>query len=75
MTGLRIARAGLGVLALLAATQATEGRLASVRSLYGVFHVRDRLVDGAMARSLLHGGTVHGSQYLPPDPRSTTPMS
>lgn len=49
--------------------------VASVRSLYGVFHVREEPIDGAPARVLLHGRTRHGSQYLPPDPRSRTPMS
>lgn len=67
--------ATMAILAVLAATQATEGRVDSVRSLYGVFHVRERTVDGVTHRTLLHGGTVHGSQYLPPDSRSDTPMS
>lgn len=55
--------------------QVERNTIASYRSLYGVFHVRERDVDGARARSLLHGATSHGSQYLAPDPRSRTPMS
>ncbi len=57
--------------------QQSRGPVASTRSLYGVFQVRERPSpeDGAMFRELMHGGTSHGSQYLEPDPRHSTPMS
>ncbi|MCB9677578.1 MAG: fused MFS/spermidine synthase [Alphaproteobacteria bacterium] len=70
----------VGTMALLTGMwlniQQSRGPVASVRSLYGVFQVRERAADdGARFRELMHGGTSHGSQYLPPDPRAKTPMS
>lgn len=56
-------------------SQGSDGRIDSTRSVYGVFRVRELVADGVPYRQLMHGGTSHGVQILPPDPRSTTPMA
>lgn len=56
--------------------QSDQGVIASTRSVYGVFHVREVTTDdGTTYRQLMNGGTSHGVQILQPDPRHGTPMA
>ncbi|MCB9691220.1 MAG: fused MFS/spermidine synthase [Alphaproteobacteria bacterium] len=75
-----VSRAALtGTMALLTvqwlAMQGSQSVIASTRSVYGVFQVRELEAQGARYRQLMHGSTSHGVQILPPDPRSAMPMA
>ena len=69
----RYALAGLAMAALLSlfmiGMQAEPGALAAVRNFYGVLRVYETGQPPMNRRSLVHGGTLHGFQYLDPEKR------
>ena len=69
--GARPRRFGLGVAALILASQVYAGPfghiLHSERSFFGVYRVSDDVEKNY--RVLFHGGTAHGVQSLDPQPR------
>lgn len=75
-----VSRAALtGTMALLTVQwltmQGGQGVVASNRSIYGVFQVRELEAKGIPYRQLMHGSTSHGVQILPPHPRADEPLA
>lgn len=58
-------------LAMISAQQ--QGTAASARGFYGAIRVADRKEAGSRIRMMLHGATIHGSQWL--DQRRDQPSS
>ncbi len=50
-----------------------QGTVVSVRGFYGAIRVADQAEGGSRLRVMLHGATIHGSQWL--DDRRTSPSS
>jgi hypothetical protein len=74
--GSRLALTGTaaGLLVQYARIEAGRPAVDAMRSLYGIFVVRDFEVDGQPARELVHGRTRHGAQYLD-GPQHAVPMT
>lgn len=57
------------------AMQGGQGVVASNRSVYGLFQVRELEAEGLPYRQLMHGSTSHGVQILAPSPREHEPLA